>query len=137
MTIPVPTLSTAGWVTSPNEKADSLMAHFYASDKFQSYLYFGQVTTVQWLIEQYGHDIPTLVSQMKAALEVYLGRYYDSVNVDMSSDDSVETVVGNEVELKVYATVSENGKEYSFGALIVAANSKVLRVSKLNNVGYI
>lgn len=133
-TIPVPCLSPAGWVRSPSEKADALIAHFYESDKAQTHLYGDQVSNLQYLIERYGHDIISLQQQLRAALEIYLGRYYQVVTVRVSNDDTPAKTDGK-IEMRVYADVTEDGHQYSFGKLLQISNSKIERVSNLNTYG--
>lgn len=137
--VPVPTLSSAGWVRSASQKADFLLSHFYESDKFQTYIYGQNVTNLQWLIEQYGHDIIKVCQEIQRALELYLGRYYESVAINVvSDDDPAINAVPNEtssIKLRLYAQVTEKGKDYSFARLIMATNSKFASIVKLNNEG--
>lgn len=135
-TIAVPTLSIAGWVRSPSEKADALIAHFYESDKAQTLLYGDNVANLQFIIEKYGHDTVAVQQQLRTELERYLSRYYDAVNVSVTSDTSSEKSDGK-VELRLYADVTEAGKQYSFGKLLVISNSKIDKIMSLNNVGEI
>lgn len=134
MTTVVPTLSSVGWAKSPAEKADALLAHFYEADYYQTYLYSGQVTNVQYVMEQYGHDVILVAQQLRESLHTYLSRYYDLVNIDVTSEPMTEPVLTNGYQLRVFCQVTENGKEYSFGQSIVAANSKIEKVIKLNNL---
>ena len=129
----VPTLSSSGWVSSAQEKADMLFAHFYESDKFQTYLYGDNVSNLQYVIERSGHDMIAVVSSLRATLETYLGRYYDTVNVDISTADTTPDLPSGKIILRVYCTVTDNGKDYSFGRLIEAMNSKLEKVVKINN----
>lgn len=139
MTIAVPTLTAAGWVRSPADKADALMSHFYESDKFQTYLYGQAVTNVQWLIEQHGHDVLTLCTRMREALEDYLNRYYDAALVQVTSDDNPsynETPnQSSKITLRLVITVTDGGRDYSFAKLIQASDSKFERIVDLNNEG--
>jgi hypothetical protein len=133
MITPVPTLSAAGWIRSPAEKADALFSHFYESDKFQTYLYGQNVTNLQWLVEQYGHDVTILTQQMRTALETYLARYYSDVLVDITTGNDDTLIAEGKIELRLYCTVTEEGRQYSFGRLIKATNSKIDEIIKLNN----
>lgn len=133
MTVVVPTLSTSGWVKAPSEKADFLLAHFYESDKFQTYLYGQNVTNLQYIIEQTGHDAIAVTQRLRTELETYLGRYYDSALVDVTIADSTTTDAGSQLTIRVFCRVTENGKDYSFGKMIMAMNSKLEKVVDLNN----
>lgn len=133
MTIAVPTLSASGWVRAPAEKADFLLSHFYESDKFQTYIYGTNVTNLQWLIQEYGHDLVRLCSEISRSVEAYLGRYYDQATAQCIALDAREGEPEGSSTLKLFCQVFENGKEYSIGRLIVATNSKFEKIMKLNN----
>jgi len=133
MTIPVPSLTVAGWVKSPAEKADLLFSHYYESDKFQTYIYGSNVANLQHVIEQNSHDVVALVQAIRSSLEVYLGRYYEAVLVDVSVDEESEEYKQGNVKLKVYCRITENGKDYSFARLIETIDSKLKQVVKINN----
>lgn len=132
--IPVPSLSAAGWITSPAEKADALFAHFYESEKSQTYLYGGNVSNLQWLIEQYGHNVIELAAQIRSTIELYLGRYYDAVNAQVTHNDNEDNPT-NSITLSIHCDVTENGKLYSFGKLLNVTNSKIEKIININNTG--
>lgn len=134
MSVPVPSLSPAGWITSPQEKADALMAYFYQTDPFQSQLYAPNVISLQLLVQQYGHDMTAFTQRLRSALELYLGRYYQSVIVDIRNTD-IPANTNPKIEFKVYISVLDDGKEYSFGQLIAVADNKMATIIKLNNSG--
>ncbi len=133
MTIAVPALSATGWTRSPAEKADLLMSHFYESDRFQSYLYPDNVCSLPWLIEQYGHDIPLVAREIEDQLGNYLRRYYTTASVQCVPDET--TLDTGEVTLKLFATVTEEGKEYVIARLIMSKDSKFQSIVKMNNQG--
>lgn len=139
MTVAVPTLSSNGWVRAPADKADYLLAHFYESDKRQTYLYGENVTNLQWLIEQYGHDIILVCQEVRRAVQLYLSRYYDTADVQVTSDtEPGYTTVPNDtsfVRLRMVCTVTEEGKEYSIAKLIEISDGKFKKVVNLVNQG--
>ena len=134
--VPVPSLSLAGWVTSPAEKADLLFSHFYASDKSQTFLYGDNVSNIQWLIEQSAHDIVGLVENMERELTRYLGAYYSAVSVEVTSDETQGTAMDNRVTIRLWCSVTENdGTTYSFGKLLPIVDSKIQKIVNWNNFG--
>lgn len=135
MTTPVPTLSMAGWVVTPEQKADYLMAHFYESMYNQTYVYLGQVNSIQYVIEQNSGDIPKTCEALRVTLEQYFKRYYDSSIVRVTSDDVTSGNPSSQVNLTVYISVKENDVVYDFAQLISMADSKFLKAVALNNTG--
>ncbi|EKD22571.1 MAG: hypothetical protein ACD_84C00043G0005 [uncultured bacterium] len=132
--IPVPMLSPAGWTTSPSEKADALFSHFFEALKSQTALYGDNVASLQWIIEQYGHDIITVTRKLQAQLETYLGRYYEVVTVTVTNDNNATSMKGD-VTLTVHANVMSGGVQYSVGKLLQISNTKLEKIIALNNLG--
>ena len=128
--IPVPSLSAAGWVTDASGKADALLSHFFEAYKSQSYLYKDNVTSLQWLIEHYGHDSTELNIKITSALENYLGRYYDSVVVSVEISDIAET---SNTMITLHCSVIDNGTTYSIGKLLEVSDSSIVKIVTSNN----
>lgn len=139
MTVAVPTLSSRGWVRAPAEKADYLLAYFFESDHFQTYLYGNTVVSLPYLVEQHGHDPLTFCNQLQQVMQDFLGRHFDSVQVEVTSDDNAAYNANpnpaSAVTVRIWASVVQDGKEYSVLKLIETANSKLVKVINLNNTG--
>lgn len=135
MTTPVPTLSSAGWVVTPAQKADYLMAHFYEAINNQTYVFPGQVSSIQYVIEKNAGDIPGTCQAIQQTLEQYLARYYPDVTVQVTSDDQTSGNLSSLVNLTVYVTALDTDQRYAFTALIQTANSKFVKAVTLNNNG--
>lgn len=129
MAIPVPSLSTAGWVTTPSDKADLLFSHFFEAEKSQTYLYGQNVSSLPYLVEQNGNNVASMVQALRLTLQRYLQAYYTGVQVDINVVEDATP----RYELQVYASVVEDGKQYSFGKLLQVANSKISKIIDLNN----
>lgn len=132
MVTPVPTLSTRGWVTSPPEKADMLISHFFSAMTSQSYIYNSNISNIHILLQKYAHSPVDLSDQLRKNLVTYLERYYTEVAVDVTTKDIGST---NKVELIISAELVDNGKRYSLARLLSINNSKFDKISKLNNYG--
>jgi hypothetical protein len=134
MATPVPTLSSAGWVVTPAQKADYLMAHFYEAMNNQSYIFPGEVSSIQYVIEKNAGDIPATCQAIQQVLEKYLSRYYPNTTVQVSSDDTSGNT-SSQVNLTIYISALEAGETYAFTSLIQMANSKFVKAINLNNTG--
>ena len=131
MTIPVPVLAPAGWITSPAEKADSLLTYCFETNYSQTYLYLGKITSIQYIIEQNAGDINSLVINLRNSLEVFFGRYYDSVIVDVTYTVDKNDI--SNITLRLNCLVTDNGVQYSLGRLLTVSGSKISKVINLNN----
>lgn len=131
--IPVPTLSTQGWVTDPSTKFDKLLADFFLADHNQTYLYKGNVKSLQGLIEKHGTSIQGLIEELNMTLKIYLERYYDIVEVSvLPANDMYLDPVGR-MELKISIGVNDRGTQAQFGRLLQAKDGAMQRISNLND----
>lgn len=134
MSIKIPTLSSSGWVSEVSEKADKAISYFFVSDHSQTALYPGNVSSLAYIVQQYGNDALALLSEMQRRVQTYMGRQFDEANVSVTLAAVTEPDNG-QINLKLLISVKENGKEYSIGRLIKTLNSKVQEIINLNNNG--
>lgn len=132
MVTPVPSLGGTGWVTEIAERADKLTSYFFISDYSQSTLYEGNITSLPWLIQQFGQDETALVRETREALQVYFGRYFEQVQVDVSTQVDDSEAPGT-INMRIDVTVYENGQKYSLGRLVSSLDSKITKIITLNN----
>lgn len=130
----VPSLSTSGWVESLIEKTDILLSHFFLADYHQSSLYKGSVTSLPWIIANYGNDQIKVTDKMRIALEQYFSRYFDS-SVWQVTAEVPENAADNRMILHMYGTVMQEGKEYSVAKSVETADNRFIRVLQANNQG--
>lgn len=130
----IPTLSSSGWVSEVSEKADKAISYFFVSDHSQTALYPGNVSSLAYIVQQYGNDALALLSEMQRRVQTYMGRQFDEANVSVTLAAVTEPDNG-QINLKLLISVKENGKEYSIGRLIKTLNSKVQEIINLNNNG--
>ena len=131
--IPVPVLSSAGWVSDPSGKADALLAHFFESMKSQTAIYGKNVASLQYVLQQYSGDANRFTSELQVVLETYLSRYYDLAIVTIASSANDLTNVRGSVEVTIHSDLTENGITYSMGNLLKITNSKITAVTRINN----
>lgn len=125
----VPTLSPSGWVRSPSEKLDRIFAYFFEAQYSQSAIYDNAIYSLQYLVEEYGKDEYRLAEQIKNTLLIYLGKYFDSVNLDTRAEKNES----NEITISIYATVMQNNQEYSVGKMLSVFGNKITKIIAMNN----
>lgn len=125
----LPTLSTSGWVTAVSEKADRLLAYFFEADGLQSSIYRDRVYSLPMIIKEFNGDAYAITREVQDKLFNYLYQYFDAV--DIQSDHTVDA--DGKVNIKIYAKLTEKGKEYSLGKLVVLADNNISKVMSLNN----
>lgn len=94
-TIPVPTLSTSGFIETIGEKIDRLLAYFCTSEGNQSELFRNRVASLSHLVAQYGDSPSDLCDAMRDRLTRYYGNYFDNVEVNVTHEfDNKEQQAG-------------------------------------------
>lgn len=129
----IPSMSTRGWLTSVPEQVDAMLSNFFTANTIQTIVFAGNIHSIQSLLQQYQHDIPTLVTTLEQTLEVYFSGVFDQANVQVEAVDEDETIYG--LRLKIYIYIVNNGKEYSVAKLIEDLASKFKRIVNYNNEG--
>lgn len=134
MGIPVPTLSSAGYVSSPNEKADVLMAHFYETMASDTFLYTRlSVQSLQSLIANNSPNMSKLTSALDTYLRQYLGDYYDTVDLEVTSDEYV--VRDGKVTITIRCNVTEDGVTRSMAYMLTTLDGHFATINRINNEG--
>lgn len=126
---PLPTLSTNGWVTDIVALATRLMDYFLASEYSQSQFYYGEVSSLQYLIQQHGHDPQMLAQRTQLQLDRYLTRYFEQVRVNVDVDD--QPASGAHYGLQIQADLSDGQRMHSLGRLIWVGENQILGVDDL------
>ena len=132
MTAVVPTLSPAGWVSDPADKADFLMADLFTSNKHQTFLYGSNVTSASDMIQKNGKNVSRMIESLRDGVEKYLSGYFDFALVTVKTDDSYD-INSAQYGLTIAITVNEAGKSYSISNLLTIKNSKFAGVIRLGN----
>lgn len=134
MQIPVPSLSTKGWLVELTERADTLMAYYLTSEFSQSYLYRGSITSLTYHIQQYGQTPDLLETHVQRDLSRYFRRYFDDVQMEVTTQipDHEDP---NRLNLTINAIIIEQDQRYSLGREIRTLNDRVVNIINLNNEG--
>jgi len=130
---PVPTLSPKGYVRSIVEKTDRVVAHFFASDANQDYIYEGTIANCSILLQECGNDILQFRDRLRSTLERYLEKLYDSVTVQVWDD--TQTNFSGRVNVSFSIEVTQAGERYDVANLLTLIDGKFEKITKLNNTG--
>lgn len=131
MTIPVPTLSTDGWVTSTSARCDALFADFVAAAKSQ-YPQGEVESSLPWLLVRYQGDKNGLVDGMQRVLTSYFERYFTKVTTVIRAAENPQDVT--RIDLYINLTViDEQGNSFTLGRIATVGEQRVLALAKENN----
>lgn len=131
-TVVVPCLGSLGWTSDLKNKFDLLLGHFFVSDYKQTHLYYGNVSSLPRIMEQAGNLLDPALAMVKDALDAYLRRYYDSVNVETSVAPQLQTFsISQGMLIKVGVTVG--GVTENYNIIFKSVDGKMTEIIHLNN----
>lgn len=133
MSIPVPTLSSAGWCKTAPSKIDYLLSDFFTSNASQSYLFPDTVSSITELIQKYQNDIPGLVAATQTTLQRYFTAYFDTTVIEVTSDMQTLTNPTGNITLQIYVQVEQEGEVYNVGKIVQASDGKIKKIISINN----
>lgn len=105
MAAPYPSID-GGYITDPSKKLDCLMSDFFEAEHSQSYLFFTQVTSFPYILQQYQSDPNEIINQLRLRLRPYLLRYFDDVDVECAISDNDTTT---SYSIRLYVEVQQDG----------------------------
>lgn len=105
MAAPYPSID-AGYINDPAKKLDCLMSDFFEAEHSQSYLFFNQVTSFPWILQQYQSQPEEIVNQLRVRLRPYLLRYFDDVQIECALVNNETTTT---YSIRLYTEVMQDG----------------------------
>jgi len=130
---PVPTLSLSGWVTSPVQRIDYLLVYYFTSDKLQTTVYRDKVSSLQWTLSAYPRDMDAAKDAVRREIYTYMSRYYDSVDVNVSWEDTSPDKSASQVTMTISMNVTLNGEIYNVGKVLTIVDGKMTEFADINN----
>lgn len=110
----VPQLGGIGWITETKEKMKILFAHALVTDKSQSNLYEGTITSIPYFIAKFQKDPQLMATELEIALVTYYQRYFDSVEIIVEAINLTEDV---NYSLSISIKVTEEGEAFNLSFL--------------------
>lgn len=123
----LPTLTTAGWLEDVSSVATTLMDYFLTSEHSQSNFYPKHISSLPYLVQQFGSNPTQLADAVQSKLRILYSRYMDEVTVRVSNT-AADSETG-QYNLNIDIIMSKDGKRSSLGRSVAISESKVMNVS--------
>jgi len=123
----LPSLSVDGWVGNKNAQMGKLFEHFLASEYSQSNTFYGNISSLKYLIATYD-DIHVLATEIEKALDKLYINYYDSVTVSVTVDD---TTSDSQVDFAINIIATYNNIRYGLAKDIKESNGNIINFDNL------
>lgn len=111
-----------GLIHDPGKKLDCLITDFYEAEYGQSYIFYGSVSSLPWLLQQNQDDPTGAAREIRNQLEIYLGRYFDLVEVEVAPQESDSTT---KYDLMLYIGVTDEGRKVTLYQQLKIAGTKL------------
>ena len=129
--IPVPTLSTDGWVKTTSGRCDALFSDFlvaahsqYPQEKIEA--------SLPWLITRYQDDPRSLEDAIRRVLKLYFERTFIKADVECNVRENEQNPTHLDLYIRVTVT-DEVGLAFTLGKIATVGERRVLKVAAENN----
>jgi hypothetical protein len=128
----IPTLSSIGWVQTPEKKADYILSCFITCNPSQTVLYEGKITSLQYLIKVYANREVELEGKLREVLDTLMSnafkgdKVYTNVRVDLAEPDKP-----TQLSIKFNCTITVAGVTYVIGKLVQVIDSKIQTINQI------
>jgi len=132
MAVTLGLLNRHGWVTDPSVIIRMAFAHIYETDKSQSELFEGGITSVSELVEKGGDDLHDIATSLEEGLGLYFKRYNSNTRVTVGEIEGNGSKGTLQIELKYQ---DQEGVYRDLSWAIAIRNNKV-NIIDIVNGGY-
>lgn len=130
----VPDLSVKGWITNPLEKADKMLAHFYAAEFSQSNLFPNDVHSFTYILQKNLNKPKELEADLTDQLTRYFNKYFLNTAVTVTVTDDANSGSKQTVNISLTFETSD-GKKHDLVDVTTVKGSLFERYTHLNNTG--
>lgn len=120
---PLPTLSSEGIITTPEQAMLYLFKSFLAIDKKVSNYWTNEVKSFMQLRQKYGKDIESLSQSVEESLRELFDNYFDktTIHVEFESANGIPIEDTNEIDLKISVLVEDGNHTIPLTAVLMNA----------------
>lgn len=128
----MPSLSEDSWCFSGVKIADYMLAHFFLSDYSQTYIYFGQVSSLPWIITDNQGNIGATCAATQRTLQTYFSRYFNNVVVEVSEEPNVDEP--SKAQMSIYVKFTEeDGTTQVVGKMLTINDTVIEKIINISN----
>lgn len=121
-------LNGQGYTKDPTIIADEIFAESIYSRRSQSELNFGNIVSLDYIIEQHSIDPMGICSTIETEYETLFSRHFDNVTVQATTEEPENQNYYN-VNLKI--RYSRDGVTYDFAKVITHYNGVLKQITEL------
>ena len=129
----IPTLSTDGFISDPNQKLEKLVVYFITAEHSQSNTFIDKVNSLKYLVAQYSENITKFKSAVELALSNLVGAYFDTVSVmvDFDEDENGSELSTFKLNIDITASNTDTAEYARFSTDVNVINGVLASYNKL------
>lgn len=129
MDVILPTMSIFGFTTDPNVITEKLFLYFVTSEYSQSVTFYGKISSLKYLLNQYATDPDKLKSEIYDTLVNLYKKYFPKVSIEVDVKENKKTKK-NELIISI-TTETEDGVISTVNETLVTSGSKITNILDL------
>lgn len=121
----VPTLTTDGFISDPSIMLIKIYEYFLSSDYSQSVIFYGNISSLPYLIREAGSDFDELKILVKDTLNKMCSRYWTNSNVDVTFTSTPISSTKHSNNINIDIIIIDNGRTYTLNKSVNITDYKV------------
>jgi len=105
--VPVPSMSTAGWINDPTSKLDRLLSYYFTSLRDQDALHRDVIKSAQYDLAVSSYKPSAAVDTMADSIKTLMSPYFSSVTVSVTTN--ADTVADSQATVFIVIEFSDTG----------------------------
>ena len=127
-------LSEDGWCIDSLKVADMLLSYFFVSEHSQSYLYYGLISSLPYIIQNNNGNMDSTIMDTQNTLYNLFNRFFTSVTVVVNSVPNVAEPSMGQIAIFMEFTDTD-GVVFNLNKLLQMQNLKITKIISVNNTG--
>ena len=129
MNVVLPTMSIFGFTTDPNVITEKLFLYFVTSEYSQSVTFYGKISSLKYLLNQYATNPSKLKSDIYDTLFTMYKKYFPKVSIEVDVKENKKTKK-NELIISI-TTETEDGIISTVNETLITSGSKITNILDL------
>lgn len=131
--IPLPTLSTKGWVYGLNDKIDMIYAYYLTSQHSQTVHHKTYVKSLQYTVQEHFNDPNRLCQVMESEIHDLISPFVDYVTVKVDHEPRADG--GPEYDVTIRMDITHQGYHWENFKAVTMKESKFHVINDINTTG--
>lgn len=137
MAIVLPSLTPEGYISDRNLMMNKIYSYFITSDYSQSVRYYGNISSLKYLIRKHGTNHTGLLAEVRTMLNDLYLRYFDKVTVNAAiTEIPITGSSKTNTALSIDVIAIHDGVEFSLSETSYITDNKISEIDDTMSMYY-